>query len=101
MNDVTTIHELNGSDPIRSRILTISGVQVMLAPDLAKLYNVTTKRLNEQVKRNIERFPERFMFQLTTDEFNGLRSQCATSKRGGTTPPIYAKLSANDFQPQN
>ena len=90
MNDVTTIHELNGSDPIRSRILTIRGVQVMLAPDLAKLYNVTTKRLNEQVKRNIERFPERYMFQLTMDEFNGLRSQFATSKRGGTRYLPYA-----------
>ena len=108
MNDVTTIHELNGSDPIRSRILTIRGVQVMLAPDLATLYNVTTKRLNEQVKRNIERFPERYMFQLTMDEFNGLRSQFATSsedaglgtgtlrsqfatsKRGGTRYLPYA-----------
>ena len=108
MNDLTTIHELNCSDLIRSRILTLRGVQVMLAPDLAQLYNVTTKRLNEQVKRNIERFPERFMFQLTMDEFNGLRSQFAasseaaglgtgtlrsqfaTSKRGGTRYLPYA-----------
>ncbi|MCX5716076.1 MAG: ORF6N domain-containing protein [Candidatus Omnitrophica bacterium] len=61
-----------------------------LIRDLAKLYGVSTKRLNEQVKRNLKRFPEDFMFQLTREEFlmfqNGtssLRSQIATSKRGG------------------
>ena len=68
---------------IQSRILTIRGVQVMLDSDLAILYGVTTKRLNEQVKRNIARFPERFMFRLTADDMTCLRSQIATSKRGG------------------
>ncbi len=73
------------ADAIRSRILTIRGVQVMLAPDLAMLYSVPTKRLNEQVKRNIERFPERFMFQLTAEEVVDLRSQIATSNNGAET----------------
>ncbi len=53
---------------IESKILTIRGQQVMIDRDLAELYGVETKRLNEQVKRNIERFPENFMFQLTREE---------------------------------
>ena len=84
MNDLT-IAEPFAADAIRSRILTIRGVQVMLAPDLAMLYSVPTKRLNEQVKRNIERFPERFMFQLTAEEVVDLRSQIATSNNGAET----------------
>lgn len=67
-------------DFIRSRILTIRGVQVMLDRDLAMLYGVDAKRINEQVKRNIERFPEDFMFRLTKDEC--LRSQIATLNMG-------------------
>lgn len=64
---------------IKDRIYTIRGVQVMLDSDLAELYGVEAKRLNEQVKRNIERFPEKFRFQLTQEEFqNSLRSQFAT-----------------------
>lgn len=54
----------------------------MLDSDLAELYGVTTKRLNEQVRRNIERFPSDFMFQLSSDEAEFLRSQIATLKRG-------------------
>ena len=61
---------------VESLILNIRGQQVMLDRDLARLYGVETKRLNEQVKRNIERFPEDFMFQLTKEEC--LRSQIAT-----------------------
>ena len=64
---------------IQSRILTIRGVQVMLDRDLAELYGVAVKRLNEQVNRNIERFPERFMHQLTQQEFADLKVQIATS----------------------
>ena len=56
----------------------------MLDRDLAELYEVPTKRLNEQVKRNIKRFPEDFMFQLTCGEFKSLKSQFATSSWGGT-----------------
>ena len=76
---------LNESD-LKNKIYTIRGVQVMLDSDLAEIYGVETKRLNEQVKRNIERFPEEFMFQLSAEEFEVLRSQIATSKketRGG------------------
>ena len=60
-------------------ILLIRGEKVLLDTDLAVLYDVATKRLVEQVKRNIKRFPEDFMFQLSKDEFDILRSQTATS----------------------
>ena len=76
-----------------TKILTIRNQQVMIDRDLAELYGVETKRLNEQVKRNIERFPERFMFQLSDIEFGSLRSQIATSKtdtRGGRQYLPYA-----------
>jgi hypothetical protein len=63
-------------------IHVIRGQKVMLDSDLAKMYGVPTKRLNEAVKRNITRFPPDFMFQLTEDEFKILRSQFATSKSG-------------------
>ena len=71
--------------PIESRILFIRGVRVLLDSDLAELYGVTAKRLNEQVKRNAERFPRDFMFRLTAAEYEALRSQFATSRktRGG------------------
>ena len=59
-----------------------SGQRVLLDADLATLYDVTTKRFNEQVKRNLDRFPEDFMFQLTEEEFAALRSQFATSNQG-------------------
>jgi hypothetical protein len=57
-------------------ILLIRGQKVLLATDLAALYGVTTKRLNQQVKRNIERFPEDFMFQLTADEKDEVVANC-------------------------
>ena len=77
---------------IESLILLMRGHKVMLDSDLAELYGVTTKRLNEQVKRNQERFPGDFMFQLTSEETNALRSQTATSKRerGGRRYRPYA-----------
>lgn len=65
---------------IRSRIYSARGVQVMLDSDLSELYGVEVKRLTEQVKRNIDRFPEQFHFQLTSSEYNNLRSQIATSR---------------------
>lgn len=65
---------------IESRIFTIRGVQVMLDSELAELYGVEPRRLNEQVKRNLERFPEEFRFQLTEQEYKNLRSQFATSR---------------------
>ena len=64
---------------IRDKILLIRGQKVMLDRDLAVLYQVETRRLNEQVKRNEKRFPADFMFQLTKDEFENWRSQFATS----------------------
>jgi hypothetical protein len=66
---------------IESRILLVRGHKVILDSDLAELYGVTTKRLNEQVKRNHERFPGDFMFQLTFEEAKSLRSQFATSSQ--------------------
>ena len=65
-----------GETDIQARILTVRGVQVMLDRDLGELYGVDVKRLNEQVKRNAERFPSDFMFQLSKEEC--LRSQIAT-----------------------
>src|SRR5512132_3134343 len=61
-------------------IYVIRGHKVMLDADLAELYGVTTKRLNEQVKRNIDRFPTDFMFRMNQEESDRLRSQFATSK---------------------
>ena len=70
---------------IQKMIFEIRGYKVMLDSDLAALYGVEAKRMNESVRRNIKRFPDDFMFQLTSDEWNSLRSQIATSNniRGG------------------
>ena len=73
--EVTSIRPV---EQIESLILTIRGKQVMLDRDLARLYGVETKRLNQQVQRNLERFPEDFMFQLTKEEAEFSRSQFAT-----------------------
>ena len=71
--------QLPVENKVESLIRVIRGQQVMLDRDLAELYGVETRRLNEQVKRNIERFPEDFMFQLTKEEFENWKSQIATS----------------------
>ena len=71
--------QLSVENKVESLIRVIRGKQVMLDRDLAELYGVETRRLNEQVKRNIERFPEDFMFQLTKEEFENWKSQFATS----------------------
>jgi len=70
-------------DRIEKKIYLIRGQKVMLDQDLAQLYKVPTKRFNERVKRNIERFPIDFMFQLTKSEYTVLRSQIVTSKGKG------------------
>jgi phage regulator Rha-like protein len=75
---------------IKDKIYTLRGVQILLDEDLAELYGVQVKRLNEQVKRNIERFPLEFMFQLTSSELNILRSQIATASWGGRRTIPYA-----------
>jgi hypothetical protein len=72
------MNELIKADAISGKIYLICGLQVMLDSDLAELYGVSAKRLNEQVKRNIERFPETFRFQLTQDECESLESQSVT-----------------------
>lgn len=71
------------SESIVNKIYVFRGQKVMLDSDLAELYRVETKRLNEQVKRNIGRFPKSFMFQLTREEWLNLKSQNATSRWGG------------------
>lgn len=69
---------------VMNKIYVIRNLKVMLDRDLAELYQVDTRRLNEQVKRNVKRFPSDFMFQLTEPEFENLMSQIATSSWGGT-----------------
>jgi len=82
MTEKTASLELIAAPAIEKRILVVRGRQVMLDEDLADLYGVETKRLVEQVKRNVERFPADFMFQLNETEAAALRSQIATSNSG-------------------
>jgi hypothetical protein len=77
MKEIVSIEQISG------RIYFIRGQRVMLDRDLAELYGVETKRLKEQVRRNIDRFPDDFMFELTKNEFEILRSQFASSSWGG------------------
>lgn len=99
----TSSNKLDTLQEIEDRIFCIRGVQVMIDKDLSDFYGVKTKRLNEQVKRNIERFPAHYMFQLTKEEqllsdslrsqivtLKNLRSQFATSKKGGNRYLAYA-----------
>lgn len=81
MNELTNID----SSDIQNRIFTIRGVQVILDRDLASLYQVETKVLNQAVKRNIKRFPQNFRFQLTQEEYYNLRSQIVTFKENLNT----------------
>lgn len=78
-----SINKIIAEEIITNKIYIIRGVKVMLDKDLAAMYEVETKRFNEAVKRNNERFPEDFMFRLTKVEFLNLRSQIATSSWGG------------------
>jgi len=81
---------------IQAKIYAIRGVKIMLDQSLAELYQVKTKALNQAVKRNIDRFPDDFMFQLTQEEFSFLRSQFVTSnaQRGGKR---YLPFAFTDF----
>jgi hypothetical protein len=93
-------------DQISQTILVFRGHRVLLDADLASLYGVTTKRLNEQAKRNAERFPADFMFQLTAEESSSLRSQFATSNtarssRGGRRSLPYALTEHGAIQAAN
>ena len=78
---------------IESKILIIRNRKVLIDRDLAELYGVTTGNLNKAVKRNIERFPEDFMFQLTKEEFENLKFQFGISRWGGTRKLPFPKLS--------
>jgi len=78
-------NELINIENIKNLIYTIRGKQVMLDSDVAMLYHYETKRVNETMKRNIERFPKDFCFQLSKKELSSLRSQIATANRGNTT----------------
>src|SRR3989344_7255665 len=79
---VNNIYELITNN-IKSKIYTIRNTQVMLDSDLAEIYNVKTKALNQAVKRNSERFPENFMFRISNSEFENLKSQFVTASWGG------------------
>ena len=87
------------TDNIKSKIYTIRNVQVMIDRDLAELYNVETKSLNLAVKRNIGRFPDDFMFQLTKEEFDNLRFQIETSRWGGIRymPYVFTEQGVADI----
>ncbi len=93
MAQVAKVDSVITIERIAAQIYVIRGEQVMLDSDLAELYGVPTKRLNEQVSRNLDRFPEDFMFQLTRDEFANLKSQIATSSWGGrrTAPRAFTE----------
>ncbi len=88
MTDVIT------TDIIAGKILIIRGLKVMLDRDLADLYGVETKTLKQAVRRNIQRFPEDFMFEMTVAEFKNLRSQIVTSSWGGAryVPMVFTEL---------
>ena len=89
---MVAIANLTIIEQIGKNILIIRSQRVLLDAELAKIYGVTTKHLNQQVKRNLDRFPEDFMFQLTEAEEQSLRSQIVTSKigRGGRRYRPYA-----------
>ena len=78
------------TENIATQIFFIRGEKVMLDFDLAALYEVETRALKQQVRRNMDRFPEDFMFELTQDEFDNLRSQIVTSSWGGRRYPPMA-----------
>lgn len=84
------MNEIIPIDKIESKIFSIRDRKVMFDHDLAELYGVETKLLNRAVKRNIDRFPDDFMFQLTKQEYENLRFQFGTSSWGGRRYPPYA-----------
>jgi hypothetical protein len=90
---MTSENSILSSRNIQSRIFTIRGVQVILDSDLAEMYQVPTGRINEQVKRNLERFPDDFMFQLSVAEWENLKSQNAIASWGGrrTRPFVFTE----------
>lgn len=94
-NDIIGVHseQVQHLEKIENLIVTLRGCQVMLDRDLARLYGVETKRLNQQVQRNIERFPEDFMFQLSKEEAEILKEQIVTSN-GDSSRSQFATLNS-------
>lgn len=88
MQEITTTSNID----LKSKIYTIREQQIMLDSDLAELYGVESKRLNEQVKRNIERFPEKFRFQLSQEEYEKLKSQFVTLRTDDSLRSQFATL---------
>lgn len=80
--EMAVIKAIVTAETLERKIYLIHGFKVMIDNDLAELYGVTTKRFNEQVRRNANRFPKDFMFQLSPNEFESLRSHFATLKQG-------------------
>ena len=86
----TEIQVISSVEDIKNKVYMIRGQQVMLDYDLAKIYGYEVKRLNEQVKRNISRFPEDFMFQLVENEIpDSLKSQFATLNDSAVMPQMF------------
>jgi hypothetical protein len=87
------LQKLMADQKILNRIYVIRDQRVMLDEDLTEMYGVETRRLNEQVKRNLKRFPKDFMFTLTVKEYENLKSQNATSRWGGrrTLPNAFTE----------
>ncbi|MFN3758797.1 MAG: ORF6N domain-containing protein [Algoriphagus aquaeductus] len=87
------MNELLTEERVLQLIHKIRNQKVMLDSDLAEMYGVLTKRLNEQVKRNLDRFPDDFMFQLNQEEWENLKSQIATASWGGrrTLPYVFTE----------
>lgn len=85
---------------LMSKIYIINEIKVMLDSDLAELYQVETKVLNQAVKRNIERFPDDFMFRLTAEQWGDLKSQNVTSRWGGrrTLPFVFTEQGVACYQ---
>ena len=98
-SDIATTEpeQIQPVEKIENLILFIRGKQVMLDRDLARLYGVETKRLNQQVQRNNERFPEDFMFQLSKDEVESLRSQFVMLNDGSQNLESQNVISNEDF----
>ena len=96
-NTTHTSSELKSIEAISLRVLSIRGLKVLIDADLAALYGVETKRLNEQVKRNIERFPQDFMFQLTANEKAEVVANCdhlSKLKFSKTLPFVFTEHGA-------
>ena len=93
MNEEIVILDINDENKIKELIHEFRGKQVMLDSDIAQCFNVPTSRLNEQMKRNKDRFPEDFCFQLNSNEFRNLTSQNAISSYGGRRhlPYVYTE----------